>query len=158
MYYKTNGGPLFSVGGQPGPLAAAPPAAPTAGRGGRGGGNYQNTQPMGASANVFGTWDPLTDWTPAAAPAADAPAAGGRGAGRGGAGGAFAGRGGGGGGRGGAGGGTLLEFLRPRVILAFPPDARDMLLSGGNLGGENLENRLDHPPYAWRGVLAQVDG
>ena len=26
VYYKTNGGPLFSVGGQPGPLAAAPAA------------------------------------------------------------------------------------------------------------------------------------
>ena len=35
----------------------------------------------------------------------------------------------------------MLDFLQPRVILRFPPDARDMLLSGGNLGGENLENR-----------------
>jgi hypothetical protein len=140
VYYKTNGGPLFSVGGQPGPLAEAPPMP--AGRGGGRGGMYQNTQPMGASANVFGTWDPTKDWTPTAAPA-PAPAAE-AGGGRGGRGGGGGGRGGGGafGGRGGGGGPTqLLDFLQPRVILRFPPDSGDMLLSGGNLGGENLENR-----------------
>ena len=114
-----------------------------AGRGGRGGGatTYQNTQPMGASTNVFGTWDPTRDWTPTAAPAPapEAAAAGGRGAG--------GGRGGGGGGGGaqfgggGGGGTTMLAFMQPRVILRFPPDSRDMLLSGGNLGGENLEDR-----------------
>jgi hypothetical protein len=140
VYYKTNGGPLFSVGGQPGPLAEAPALA-GGGRGGRGGGGmYQNTQPMGASANVFGTWDPLTDWKPAvAAPEPQAAAGGGRGGGGRGGGG----RGGGGfGGRGG-GGGTpqMLDFLQPRVILRFPPVASDMLLSGGNVGGQNLENR-----------------
>jgi hypothetical protein len=138
VYYKTNGGPLFSIGGQPGPLAAPPAAA--AGRGGRGAGNYQNTQPMGASTNVFGTWDPLTDWKPAAAPAPATPdpaQGGGRGGGRGGGGGG----GFGGGGGGAAGGGQLMAFMRPRVILQFPPDSRDMLLSGGNLGGENLQNR-----------------
>jgi len=131
VYYKSGGGPLFSVGGNPGPLAEAP--APAAGRGGRaGGGNYQNTQPMGSSTNVFGTWNPLVDWTAPAAPAAAAPA--------GGAG--FGGRGGGGGGRGGGGGGgSLMDFMRPRVILAFPPSANDMLLSGGVLGAENLQNR-----------------
>jgi hypothetical protein len=146
VYYKTNGGPLFSVGGQPGPLTTAPAWQTAGGRGaggGRGGGPslYQMTQPMGASANVFGTWDPTRDWTPAAAPAAPAvQAPGGRG------GGFPGGRGGGGGG--GRGGGpvgsqaaALLDFMQPRVILRFPPDARDMLLSGGNLGGENLENR-----------------
>jgi hypothetical protein len=132
VYYKTNGGPLFSVAGQPGPLAEAP-AAP-AGRGGRGG-NYQNTAPMGASTNVFGTWNPLVDWTPGAAPApAAAPAGGGRGGGA-----AFGGRGGG---RGGGGGGAaLMDFMRPRVILSFPPSASDMLLSGGVLGAENLQSR-----------------
>ncbi len=31
--------------------------------------------------------------------------------------------------------------MRPRVILAFPPNANDMLLSGGVLGAENLEGR-----------------
>jgi len=140
VYYKTNGGPLFSVGGQPGPLASAPPVPAGRGGGRGGGGMYQNTQPMGASANVFGTWDPLTDWTPPAAapaaPAGGAAAGGGRG-GRG-AGAAppqFGGRGGG------AGGGQLLDFMQPRVVLRFSPVASDMLLSGGNLGGENLENR-----------------
>ena len=129
VYYKAAGGPLFSVAGQPGPLAEAPAAA--AGRGGRGGGggNYQNTAPMGASTNVFGTWNPLVDWAATAAPAAAAPAGGA----------AFGGRGGG---RGGAGGGAaLMDFMRPRVILAFPPSASDMLLSGGVLGAENLQSR-----------------
>jgi hypothetical protein len=137
VYYKTNGGPLFSVGGQPGPLDG-PPASLAGGRGGGRGGMYQNTQPMGASQNVFGTWDPLTDWT---APAPTAPAAGAGGApggGRGGPGGGPQfGRGGGPGG----GGGQMPSFIQPRVILRFSPVARDMLLSGGNLGGENLENR-----------------
>jgi hypothetical protein len=135
VYYKTGGGPLFSVGGQPGPLAE-PPASAT-GRGGRGG-NYQNTQPMGLSTNVFGTWNPLADWAPGGpttgsgqAGAAQAPAGGGA---------AFGGRGGGRGG-GGAASGTLMDFMRPRVILAFPPSASDMLLSGGVLGAENLQNR-----------------
>jgi hypothetical protein len=149
VYYKTSGGPLFSVAGFPGPLAA-PPTAVGAGRGGRGGAGggstYQNISPMGSSQNVFGTWDPTKDWTAAAAPgAATAPAAapgapGGRGAGPGAAAG---GRGGGaGGGRGGGGGqgAALFDFMRPRVILQFPPDASDMLLSGGVVGAENLEN------------------
>jgi len=93
---------------------------------------------MGQSQNVFGTWDPTKDWTPAAAPAPAAAAApGGRGAGRG------AGPGAGfGGGRGGGGqGAALLDFMQPRVILQFPPSAGDMLLSGGLVGGENLEGR-----------------
>ena len=43
VYYKANGGPLFSIGGRPGQLQAS--STVTAGRGA----NYQNTQPMGAS-------------------------------------------------------------------------------------------------------------
>lgn len=35
----------------------------------------------------------------------------------------------------------MLDFMQPRVILQFPPSASDMLLSGGLVGGENLENR-----------------
>jgi hypothetical protein len=134
------GSALFSVGGQPGPLAAAPAAATTGRGGGRGGGgNYQNTQPMGSSQNVFGTWDPTKDWSPATAVvAAEEPGGGRGGGGRGGGGG---GRGGGGFGGGGGGGGQLMDFLRPRVILKFSPDADDSLLSGGVLGGDNLENR-----------------
>jgi len=145
VYYKN--APLFSVAGYPGPYT--PPATPAAGRGGGrggGGGNYQNTQPMGASQNVFGTWDPTKDWSaaaaaPAAAPAAGGGRAGGAGAGGGRAGGGGAQFGGGGGGRGGAAGSQMMDFMRPRVILQFPPDASDMLLSGGVLGAENLANR-----------------
>ena len=33
-----------------------------------------------------------------------------------------------------------MDFMRPRVILQFPPDASDMLLSGGVNGAENLAN------------------
>lgn len=44
--------------------------------------------------------------------------------------------------RGGAGGGAaLMDFMRPRVILAFPPSAGNVLLSGGVLGAENLQSR-----------------
>ena len=57
VYYKANGGPLFSIGGRPGQLPTT--STVTAGRGA----NYQATQPMGASQNVFGTWDPTKDWT-----------------------------------------------------------------------------------------------
>jgi hypothetical protein len=128
VYYKSNGGPLLSVGGRPGPAQAVPVV--TTGRGA----NYQSTAPMGQSQNVFGTWDPTTDWTPAAPPAAAAPGGrGGLGGGRG-AGGRF-------GGRGGGAPAALPDFLQPRVILQFPPSADDMLLSGGLVGGENLENR-----------------
>ena len=129
VYWKTS--TLFSVGGFPGPTTAAA-AAPA--RGGRGG-TYQQTQPMGASTNVFSTWDPMADFTPSAPAAAPA---GGRGAGGGQGGGRGA---GGGGGGGGAPGGNLLDFMRPRVILQFPAQTQDMLLSGGNLGSENLSNR-----------------
>ncbi len=142
VYWKTSA--LYSVGGSPGPLAAAPAVA--TGRGG----TYQNTSPMGASQNVFADWNPLADFTPAAAAVPDAAAAAGGRGGAGGAGGA-GGRGGGGGGGGQAGGrgaggggrvgGTMLSFMRPRVILQFPAATRDMLLSGGVSGSENLANR-----------------
>jgi hypothetical protein len=95
---------------------------------------------MGSSQNVFGTWDPTKDWTAPAPPPAPAgqapPGGGGRGGGFGGGGGR-----GGGGGFGGGGGSAMLDFLQPRVILRQSPTSRDMLLSGGLLGGENLENR-----------------
>jgi hypothetical protein len=138
VYYKN--APLFSIAGQPGPLAAPP--ASTTGRGGRGG-LYQNTTPMGSSANVFGTWDPTKDWTGFVPAGTDANAGAGGGGGRGGGGrGGAAGGGAQFAGRGGGGGGTpIMDFMRPRVILAFPPNANDMLLSGGVLGAENLESR-----------------
>ena len=72
------------------------------------------------------------------------PPAAGAGAGRGGAG--FGGRGGGGGGRGGggrggAGAGAAVNPMTPRVLLSFPTDANDLLLSGGLVGGEALAGR-----------------
>jgi hypothetical protein len=142
VYYKANGGPLFSVGGRPGPTQ------PTYSVSSPRGASYQPTQPMGASQNVFGTWDPTKDWTGFVPPAADATAAPAGGGGRGGGGGG--GRGGGAaaagaqfGGRGGGGAGPapLMDFMQPRVIVSFPPTANDMLLSGGLVGGENLQNR-----------------
>ena len=98
---------------------------------------------MGASTNVFGTWDPTKDWTPRRAAAPAAAPSGRRRA-----------RCGGrrrrwrrrrrcaGGGRGGGGGGAqLMDFMQPRVILRSRRARSDMLLSGGVLGAENLENR-----------------
>ncbi|HTR78903.1 MAG TPA: hypothetical protein VMH39_12360, partial [Gemmatimonadaceae bacterium] len=102
------------------------------GRGGGGGGVYQNPSPM-ASADPahLSHWDPAAMWT---VPAADQ--------GGGGFGGGFGGGRGGRGGRGGgAAGGTTLDFMRPRVIMQFPADSADMLLSGVLAGGEALSNR-----------------
>ena len=54
---------------------------------------------------------------------------------------AFGGRGGrGGGGRGGFGGGDAAE-TRPRVVVSFPTNPDDMLLSGVLVGGQSLAGR-----------------
>jgi hypothetical protein len=105
------------------------------GRGGRGDlpGVGMNTQPMAtASQQRLSTWDPDN-------PAAAAPAQTGRGA-RGQAGGdeqqAFGGRGRG---RGGFGGGSTES--QPRVVLSFPSNTDEMLLSGVLVGGQSLSNR-----------------
>jgi hypothetical protein len=95
-----------------------------------------NTQPMAtASQQRLSTWDPENPAAAAAAPT-------GRGA-RGQAGGddhqAFGGRGRGGGGRGGFGGGSPES--QPRVVLSFPSNADEMLLSGVLVGGQSLANR-----------------
>jgi Zinc carboxypeptidase len=113
------------------------------GGGGRGGntlpGVGMNTQPMAtAPQQRLSTWDPDSPQ----------PASGAPGQGRGGRGGAAAadtaggrgGRGGGGGGRGGFGGGGDAS-TQPRVVLAFPSNADDMLLSGVLVGGQSLANR-----------------
>jgi len=50
------------------------------------------------------------------------------------------GRGGRGGGRGGFGGGDTSE-PRPRVVVSFPANADEMLLSGVLVGGQSLANR-----------------
>jgi hypothetical protein len=135
VYWKTSS--LFSVGGYPG-TATVSSTEGAGGRGGGRGGTYQNVSPMGARANILSPWDPNADF--ASGVAAEA-AAGGGGRGGGGAAAGRGGRGGGGGGRGGGPGANMLDFMRPRVILQFPAQPADMLLSGGMLGGENLSNR-----------------
>lgn len=118
-----NSAPVLNVGGRG-----------FGGFGGRGGGFGQNTQPMASAPPVssiaIGGVAPPTD-----------PAAGG-GGGRGG-GAAF---GGGRGGRGGAAGAG--DASAPRVIMRFPSDTTQMLLSGGLAGGSALSNRaqlIDSP-------------
>ena len=112
--------------------------------GGRGGGIPgvgMNISPMANRQNQLSTYDPENQ---VSAPAAAAPA-GGRG-GRGGEGGQGGGRGGRGGGFGGFGGGD--DASRSRVILSFPSNPSEMLLSGVLVGGEALANRaqvIDSP-------------
>jgi hypothetical protein len=123
-----NSSPVLNAGGAGG-----------GGGGGRGGSETQNTTPM-ASRLRLSTWDPEASvpggrpTTPAATP------------GRGGApGGAPA---GGPGGRGGNFGGGGGDANGPRVIVRFPSNADDMLLSGTLAGGEALAGRaqvIDSP-------------
>jgi hypothetical protein len=104
------------------------------GGGGRGGnalpGVGMNTQPMAtAPQQRLSTWDPDSPQLGGAAP----------GRGRGGRGGAAAAETAGG--RGGRGGGGGDPSTQPRVVLAFPSNADDMLLSGVLVGGQSLANR-----------------
>jgi hypothetical protein len=130
------GGPILSAGGGGG-----------GGRGGRGAGVSQNISPM-ASAPVV---NPFSPGGVALAPPPGADAAGGRGGRGGGRGGAGAAGGGGrgadaaapaGGGRGGRGGaGATGGALGPRVILSFPQNPAEILLSGGLDGQDQLAGR-----------------
>jgi hypothetical protein len=109
------------------------------GFGGRGGGAEipgvgMNVTPMANANNRLSTYDADAPDAPGAA----AGAAAGRGGRQGGPG-AGGGRGGGRGGFGGPGGGIGAES--PRVILAFPSNPDDMLLSGVLVGGQSLANR-----------------
>ena len=149
--------PVFNAGNLPAAsLAGAPGAA--GGRGGRGGSSVvQDVTPMATPLKLSpwiapGTTTAYGEATSEIIPNpgspvmnADANAAGGRG-GRGGRGGA----GGGGGGRGGFGGGgaapTIPGFTpdpssSTRVVMAFPAQADNMLLSGTLENGALLENR-----------------
>ncbi len=126
------------------------------GRGGRGGGgaNYaQNTQPMAGENQV-----PISSIViGGAAPDAEAaPAGAAGGAGRGGRGGRGGGGGGGAGGAaaapggapadvagfGGGRGGVDASVQQPRVVMRFPTDTTQMLLSGALAGMEGLSNRV----------------
>jgi hypothetical protein len=123
-----NQDPVFNAGGG------------LAGFGGRGGENLpgvgMNTTPMaGASQQRLSTWDPDN-------PASSAmPPAGRGGRGQGGDEGGFGGRGGRGGGRGGFGAAVLDPESRPRVVVTFPTNADEMLLSGVLVGGQALAGR-----------------
>ena len=129
--------PVLSVGG--------------GGGGGRGGGRGggipgvgMNISPMANRQNVLSAYDPENPQ--ASAPAAPAGGRGGRG--QAGAAETQGGRGGrgGGGGFGGVAGGD--DASRSRVILSFPSNPSEMLLSGVLVGGEALSNRaqvIDSP-------------
>jgi hypothetical protein len=97
--------------------------------GGRGGveGLGQNITPMAAAGQV-----PISAWDPDAAASAAAPVAEAGPAGRGGRGGA---------GRGGFGGGFGPAATGPRVVVSFPTNPSEMLLSGTLVGGESLAGR-----------------
>jgi hypothetical protein len=95
--------------------------------GGRGAVGSQNVTPN-ATPLKLSPWDSSA----AAFEAATAPAAG-RGGGRG--------AGGGGGGGGGAFGQQAAETVRPRVVMSFPTNPNDMLLSGTLAGGQSLSGR-----------------
>jgi hypothetical protein len=100
------------------------------GGGGRGPGGGRGAMPEGVGQDITPMAVPIhvSPLDPNAPGAAAEPAAG-RG-----------GRGGRGGGRGGFGGGAATEE-RPRVVVQFPANANDMLLSGTLAGGEALANR-----------------
>jgi Zinc carboxypeptidase len=110
------------------------------GFGGRGGaeipGVGMNVTPMAQQTNRLTPFDP--EVADAASSAANAPAGGrgGRAGGPGGAAGA-----GGRGGRGGGGVGGAAAVDAPRVVLAFPSNPDEMLLSGVLVGGQALANR-----------------
>jgi len=103
------------------------------GRGGRGGAmpgvGGGNMNPNAAPPQLTTLWG-----TPAQAAGAGA------GRGRGAAPGGF-GRGGGGRGGGGGGGGAAMSASAPRVLLSFPNDPNDLLLSGGLVGGDAMAGR-----------------
>ena len=107
--------------------------------GGRGDGNIpgvgMNITPMASASTQqrLSVWDPDAAGTPPVA-------SGGRGQ-RGGGGRGGDPQGGGRGGRGGFGVGVVSEELRPRVVLQFPSNPDDMLLSGTLVGGQALANR-----------------
>ena len=128
-----NQGPVLNAGGIPGGGFGG------FGGGGGGGGNNaaQNTTPM-ATRLPLSPWDWATvDSTPRAGTGRTA----GAGAAGAGAAGAGAAGGGGGGGGGGFGGGGAAAANRPRVVMSFPTNVSEILLSGTLAGGEALAGR-----------------
>jgi hypothetical protein len=114
-----NQGPVLNAGG-----------APNFGGGfGRGASVSQNTSPMSnqPAVSAFPSLGGTGMSTEAAAPAGRGGAPGGGGAGR--------------GGRGGGGAGGDAANMTPRVVLRFPTDTTQMLLSGVLVGGGSLAGR-----------------
>ena len=117
---RTHGGPLFSVGGQPGPLAAAPALPAGRGGGGRGGASIRTRSRWARARTCSARGIRRKDWTPPRA----APGAGSRSGALADAVPAFGGRGG---------GGWLRWRSRRRRIAGrgdarLPPAARDPAL------------------------------
>ncbi|HEY0929581.1 MAG TPA: M14 family zinc carboxypeptidase [Gemmatimonas sp.] len=117
-----NQDPVLNVGGSAGLFAGV--------QGGAGAALAQNVTPNAAPLRLS-TWN-FNKPDSVGAPAPAGAARGGQGGG---------GFGGGGGGGGMFGGATGIDGTRPRVILQFPANAGDMLLSGTLAGGEALANR-----------------
>jgi hypothetical protein len=110
------------------PVLNAGGAVTLGGFGGRGASVSQNTSPMSNPPPV----SPFPSLGGTGAGADPAPAGGRGGAGR---------AGGGGGGRGGPGAGATGNPEAPRVVLRFPTDTTQMLLSGVLVGGGSLAGR-----------------
>jgi hypothetical protein len=120
VYFNT--APVLNAGGTFG----------AGGFGGRGASTAQNTTPMASAPPVSSIVIGGVAANAGAATAPPAEAGGGRG-----------GRGGGGGGGGfGGRGGPAADPTAPRVIMRFPSDTTQMLLSGGLAGGAALSNRV----------------
>jgi len=137
-----NQDPVLAVVGSAGLFAG--------GGGGRGSALSQNVTPNAVPLRIspwtFGATDSTGTPMPAAGRGAAAGAAGGAGAGQGGRGGAGAAGAAPGAAPGAAGGNvfggaTGIDGSRPRVIMQFPANAADMLLSGTLANGEGLANR-----------------
>jgi hypothetical protein len=107
------------------------PVLALAGAGGRGGGGGRGGLPPGVQPNLqpMATPSRLTTLEGPPSPPSAAPA-GGRG-----------GTGGGRGAGGGFGGGGAAVTPAPRVLLSYPSDPNDLLLSGALVGGESLAGR-----------------
>ena len=147
MAVMFRGNPLLRIGDRPAPAPAAPTTGGGGGRGGRGGGagpagvSNINMQPMSAPPRLTTLDGPPPG--PSGGIGAGTVITG-----------PVGGRGGGGGGRGGGGGEAapassargpaafgVTSTGAPRVLLSYPNDPNDILLSGALAGGENLVGR-----------------
>jgi Zinc carboxypeptidase len=117
------------------------PVLNAGGTGGGGLGGAAGAGPAGQNTTPMATRLPLSPWDWNSVEEVPARAAGGAGARGAAAAGGPGGGGPGGGGPGGFGGAAAASGARPRVVLSFPANAGDILLSGTLAGGEALANR-----------------